>query len=170
MNKGLWVLLGLGVLAVGEIALLVWVAGEIGIGWTLLALLLLAAGGGLLLRREGSRAWASLRQPVTDQEAAGRTISDAALVLVGGLLLMLPGFLTDVLALVCLVPVTRPLARRGLQAVLGAATRKYRDQADLLEVRLRPDTIVDGEVAPPAGEPKRGRPDDPTVIRGEILD
>ena len=51
MRKATWVLVGLGVLAVAEIALLVWVAGEIGVGWTLLVLLALAAIGGFLLRR-----------------------------------------------------------------------------------------------------------------------
>lgn len=164
MRRAPWVLLGLGVLAVAEIALLVWVAGEVGIGWTLLALLLLAAVGGFLLRREGARAWASLREAQTQPDEVGRKVSDAALVLVGGLLLMLPGFLTDVLGIICLVPATRPLARRGVQAVLNSATRRYRDQADLLDAKLRPDTVVRPDAA------VRRDPDDPTVIRGEILD
>ena len=169
MNKALWVVVGLGVLAVAEIALLVWVAGEIGVGWTLLVLLALAAVGGFLLRREGARAWASLRDAQGDADAMGRKVSDAALVLVGGLLLMLPGFVTDVLGILCLVPATRPLARRGVQAVLNAATRRYRDQADLLETKLRPDTVVRGETIDPGPDAtRRPRPDDPTVIRGEI--
>lgn len=164
MRRAPWVLLGLGVLAVAEIALLVWVADAIGVGWTLLVLLALAALGGLLLRREGARAWASLREAQAKPDQVGRTISDAALVLVGGLLLMLPGFLTDVLGIICLVPVTRPLARRGVQAVLNAATRRYRDQADLLDAKLRPDTVVRPDAV------VRDTPDDPTVIRGEIVD
>ncbi|TBT85397.1 FxsA family protein [Propioniciclava sinopodophylli] len=166
MRKATWVLVGLGVLAVAEIALLVWVAGEIGVGWTLLVLLALAAVGGFLLRREGGKAWASLREARDDPDAVGRKVSDAALVLVGGLLLMLPGFVTDVLGILCLVPATRPLARRGIQAVLNAATRRYRDQADLLETKLRPDTVVRGEAVEDAQ--RRPRPDDPTVIRGEV--
>lgn len=169
MRKAAWVLVGLGVLAIAEIALLVWVAGEIGIGWTLLVLLALAAVGGFLLRREGSRAWASLREARTDPAAVGRTISDAALVLVGGLLLMLPGFVTDVLGIICLVPVTRPLARRGVQAVLSAATQRHRDRADLVDTMLRPDTVVPGETVDPGKAPGSGpRPGDPTVIRGAI--
>ncbi len=164
MRRAPWILLGLGALAVAEIALLVWVAGEIGVLWTLGVLLALAAIGGFLLRREGARAWASLREAQASPEAAGRTISDAALVLVGGLLLMLPGFLTDVLGIICLVPVTRPLARRGVQAVLHSATRRYRDQADLLDAKLRPDTVVRPDAA------VRRDPEDPTVIRGEIVD
>ena len=164
MRRAPWVLLGLGVLAVAEIALLVWVAGEIGVLWTLLVLLALAALGGFLLRREGARAWASLREAQNDPDTVGRKVSDAALILVGGLLLMLPGFLTDVLGILCLVPATRPLARRGVQSVLNAATRRYRDQADLLDAKLRPDTVVRPDPA------VRREPEDPTVIRGEIVD
>ena len=66
--------------------------------------------------------------------------------------------------IICLVPVTRPLARRGVQAVLNAATRRYRDQADLLDAKLRPDTVVRPDAV------VRDTPDDPTVIRGEIVD
>jgi UPF0716 protein FxsA len=43
-----------------------------------------------------------------------RELTDAALVLVGGVLLMLPGFATDLIGLFCLLPFTRPLARRLL--------------------------------------------------------
>ena len=171
MRKAAWVMVGVGVLAVAEIALLVWIAGEIGVGWTLLVLLALAAVGGFLLRREGGRAWASLRAAQSEPDAVGRTISDAALVLVGGLLLMLAGFRTDILGIVCLVPATRPFARKGVQAVLSAATRRYRDEADLLQSKLRPDTVVRGETVEPGPsgtDKRRPGPDDPTVIRGEI--
>ena len=171
MSRAAWVVVGLGVLAVAEIALLVWIAGEIGVGWTLLVLLVLAAVGGWLFRREGKLAWASLRAAPDDPTSRVRTISDAALVVVGGLLLMLPGFLTDVLGILCLVPATRPLARRGVRAVLDAATQRYRDRADLVETKLRPDTVVPGEAVDdtgPGARERRSRPDDPTVIRGEV--
>lgn len=164
MRRAPWILLALGVIAVAEIALLVWVAGEIGVWWTLLVLVVIAGVGGVLLRREGTRAWASLREAQAEPEGVERKLSDAALVLVGGLLLMLPGFLTDVLAIICLVPFTRPLARRGVKGVLNAATRRYRDEADLLDAKLRPDTVVRPDAA------ERQDPDDPTVIRGEIVD
>lgn len=167
MSKGLWVLAGLGALVVAEIALLVFVVGEIGFGWTLLALLATAVLGGVLWRREGAKAWASLGEAQAHPDEVGTRVTDAALVLVGGLLLLMPGFLTDVVGLVCLVPATRPLARRGVQAVLSAATKPLRDRADILDARLRPDTVVPGQTVDDSA-PKRPRPDDPTVIRGEI--
>ena len=48
----------------------------------------------------------------------GSELTDAALVLVGGVLLLLPGFLTDLVGLLFVLPVTRPLTRRWLQAMV----------------------------------------------------
>lgn len=169
MRKAPLLFLGLAGLAVVEIVLITLVAGQIGIGWTLLLLLATAVLGGVLWRREGSRALASLRDAQQHPDEVGKRVTDTALVFVGGLLLMAPGFISDVVGLIFLLPPTRPLARRGVSMMLAAMTRKYRDQADLLEARLRPDTVVPGEaVQPPEAPPRRPRPDDPTVIKGEI--
>jgi len=45
-------------------------------------------------------------------------------------------------------------------------TKGYRARIDVLDVRLRPDTVVPGQVV--EDEPQPRRPDDPTVIRGEV--
>lgn len=175
MRRSVLVVGVLGVFALAEIALLVWVSGRIGVGWTLLALLATAALGGVLWRREGARALESLRSSEADAQAVGRRVTDTVLIFVGGLLLLLPGFLTDLIGLVCLLPFTRPLARRGVQTALAAFTRPYRDQADLWDARLRRDTVVEGQVADEPTRPgSTPRPDesgggDPRVIRGEIV-
>jgi UPF0716 protein FxsA len=44
----------------------------------------------------------------------GRELADAALILVGGTLLLTPGFVSDVFGFFCVLPFTRPVARRGL--------------------------------------------------------
>jgi UPF0716 protein FxsA len=49
----------------------------------------------------------------------GRELADAALVLIGGTLLITPGFVTDVIGLVCVIPLTRPLARRALGRMIS---------------------------------------------------
>jgi len=154
-----------GVLAVAEVALLAGGWAERGALPTRGLLAATAVRGGWLTRREGAKAWAALRAGSTPEEVTAR-LSDAALVVAGGVLLALPGFLTDLAGLACLVPATRPLARRGLAAVLGTATKGYRARIDVLDVRLRPDTVVPGQVV--EDEPQPRRPDDPTVIRGEV--
>ncbi len=168
MKRSTIILLSLGALAVAEIWLLTWVGGQIGVGWTLLILLAEAALGAWLLKREGAKAWRSLADAREHPDSLGVRITDAALVLVGGLLIMLPGFLTDAIGLLCLLPPTRALARRGVMAVLSIFTRKYRDQADLLRAKLERDQVVEGTTVE-GPKPSQRRPDDPGVIKGEIV-
>jgi len=152
---------------VAEVALLGAVARAIGVLPLIGVLAVEAAVGAWLLRVEGAKAWRSLQEAQRDPQRLGPTLSDAALVFVGAALLMLPGFLSDALGLLFLIPATRGLARRGLTALFRALTRPYRDRADLLAARLERDTVVEGEAAPPPAPGRQG-PDDPTVIRGEI--
>lgn len=164
-----WILLLLVLGVVAEVAVLVLAVQNIGWLWTLLLLVGTAVLGGYLWRREGARAWRSLAEVPPEPDAVGSRITDAALVLVGGILLIVPGFISDVLALVCLLPPTRAIARRGV----GALLRPWRDRADLIDLRIRPDTVVQGEAVPDATDPHRpsrrpGDDDDHLIIRGEI--
>lgn len=171
MKRSTWVLLAIGALVVAEIWLLGFVGTRIGLGWLLLVLAGEAALGALLVRHEGAKAWRSLGEARAANPAElGAKVTDAALVLVGGVLLVMPGFVTDAVGLLFLVPATRGLARRMVGAVLSIVAKPYLDQADVLRARLERDTVVEGETVDPAsGEPTRGpRPDDPTVIRGEL--
>jgi UPF0716 protein FxsA len=134
----------------------VWVVTSIGglLGlWPTLALLVVSAVvGAWLTRREGAKAWNSLVNAFgTGQLPTGR-LADAALVLVGGILLMLPGFLTDLLGLVMILPFTRPLIRRFLAFLLA---RRVAATGGAGMVIIRGETVA----SPPS---------DPTVIRGEI--
>ena len=138
-----------------EIAAVVAVASWIGIGWTLLALLGLSLLGLLLLKREGTRAWRSFQAAVAAGRPPGREVLDGMLVLLGAVLIVLPGFVTDVLALLCLLPFTRRLLGRVL--VSWALTR---GRATVLRVSsTRGPGTIDGGPAPPGA----GR-----VIEGEV--
>jgi UPF0716 protein FxsA len=111
------------VVPVLEIAAIVAVGQVIG-GWqTLLLLLLESLLGAWLVRREGSRAWTALTTALNTGRMPSRELADAALVLVGGTLLLTPGFLTDVVGFFCVLPPTRPLARRLLQRFLRRRVR-----------------------------------------------
>jgi len=85
-----------------EVVVVVLVASWIGVGWTLLA-------------RQGTRALAELRQRARERRPPGRALGDAGLIAGGGLLMVLPGFIGDVVGLLCLLPPTRFLVR-GLLA------------------------------------------------------
>ena len=170
MSRSTLVLLGVAVLAVAEIAVLAQVARAIGVLPLLLVLALEAALGGWLLQREGRRAWASLKDAQRDPERMGPALTDAGLVFVGGILLILPGFITDVLSLLFLVPATRGLARRAISTAFKAATRTQRDQADLLAAKWDRSTVVEGQTVDDQTVNRAPAQPDPNVIRGEIDD
>lgn len=111
-----WLLLAVAFLVVPilEIALIIQVGQEIGAPWTIALLVLDSLLGAWIVKREGRRAWASLRGAVTTGQLPRRELADAALVLVGGTLLLTPGFVTDAAGFFFVLPPTRPLARRVL--------------------------------------------------------
>ena len=107
------------VVPVIEIAVIVAVGKVIG-GWqTLLLLVLESLLGAWLVRREGARAWEALRTALNTGRMPSRELADAALVLVGGTLLLAPGFVTDIVGFVFVIPLTRPLARVVLEQVVA---------------------------------------------------
>ena len=88
--------------------------------WTVLLLIFESLLGAWLVKREGRRAWRALQETLeTRPDARASELADAALVLVGGTLLLTPGFVTDVFGFFLVLPFTRPLARRVLGFVVA---------------------------------------------------
>jgi UPF0716 protein FxsA len=115
---GWYAFLALLVVPVAEIALIVAVGSLIG-GWQTLALLLAeSALGAYLVKHEGRRSWQALKVALNTGQMPGRELADATLVLIGGTLLLTPGFLTDIVGFFFVLPFTRPITRRWLQRVV----------------------------------------------------
>lgn len=113
-----------------EIYVIISVGRVIGAIPTLLLLVAESILGGWLVKHEGKRAWTALTQALQTGTMPGKQLADAALILVGGTLLLTPGFVTDVFGFFFVLPVTRPLARRLLtvvitRRVLSRAARSY---------------------------------------------
>lgn len=102
-----------------EVAVLVLVVQQIGILWTVLLAIALSVLGAWLVKREGRRTWTALRSAVRSGEMPSREIAETILVFVGGALLVLPGFVSDVVGLLFVLPFTRPVARIGLETVVA---------------------------------------------------
>ncbi len=145
-------------LPIAEVWLLVQVGQEIGLGWTLLVLIAEAALGGWLMRLEGGKAWTALSKAYGTGRLPSGELADAALILVGGALLLLPGFLTDVLGLFFLLPFTRPLARRALGYLI--ARRVVAMGFDPRAATTRGDVIEGETVTDPTPDPR--------IVSGEI--
>ena len=102
-----------------EILVLITAFRTIGPWWTIGLLILFSALGAFLVRRESGRTWKALRQAVDSGLMPGRELADASLVLVGGMFLLLPGFLSDLVGIFLVLPLTRKLSRRLFAAVIG---------------------------------------------------
>lgn len=107
------------VLVVLEVFAIRFVALHIGGGLTFLLLVATSVLGGWVVTREGRRRWQALTEAVRAGRPPQREVADGILVLVGGLLLLLPGFVSDVVGLFLVLPGTRGLARRLLAPLLG---------------------------------------------------
>jgi len=97
-----------------EIYLIIEVGQAIGAPWTIALLVVDSAIGAWIVKREGLRAWEALRTAISSGRLPRHELADAALILVGGALLLTPGFATDAVGFFCVLPPTRPLARRLL--------------------------------------------------------
>lgn len=106
------------VVPIVEVMALVAVGKVIG-GWpTFFLLVAMSILGAWLIRLEGARAWTALTQALQSGRMPARELADGILVLIGGTLLLTPGFITDIVGFALVLPFTRPVARRLLEAVI----------------------------------------------------
>ncbi|MFP4636594.1 MAG: FxsA family protein [Nitriliruptoraceae bacterium] len=99
-----------------EIAVILQVGAAIG-GWPTAGILVLdSVVGAWLLRVEGSRAWLEFRRALAEGRWPGDEVAQGALVIVGGTLLVTPGFVTDVVGFAFLLGPTRRLVARAVRS------------------------------------------------------
>lgn len=124
-----------------ELAVILAVANRVGIAETLLLLLSISVAGAWLTKREGLGVLRAVRARLDAGVMPGRELLDGVLILVAGALLLTPGFVTDAVGLLLLLPPVRA----GLRAALR---RRF---ARRLDVRVwRP-----GQAFPRAQDPDR---------------
>ena len=112
------------VVPLAELAVVVAAAESFGLGVTLFALLAFSLAGAWLTRREGTAVWRRANRELAAGRPPTRELLDGAMVLGGGALLLTPGFLTDLVGLLLLLPPTRvllrPLVMRAMSRRAGA--------------------------------------------------
>ncbi|GAA4633838.1 hypothetical protein GCM10023196_073020 [Actinoallomurus vinaceus] len=149
-------------LPVLEIYVIIQVGELIG-GWPTVALLLAESLlGAWIIRHEGRRAWRALKETFGDGGMPDRELADAGLVLVGGALLLTPGFVTDFFGFLFVLPFTRPLVRRLLSWYIGRRVSAARRRGGLRFGDLS-GMYGPGTTEP---EPEPG----PRVVRGEVIE
>jgi UPF0716 protein FxsA len=147
------------VVPIAELYVIIKVGEAIGVLPTIALLLADALLGSILLRHQGRAAWIRFNRALAEGRVPHKEVFDGVLVIMGGALLLTPGFLTDIVGLIFLIPPTRALIRamsarfvRRRLALGGAVwsvgtSRRPR----------RPRTASGGDSAPP----REPRPDDP---------
>jgi UPF0716 protein FxsA len=103
------------VVPIAELYVIIQVGQLIGVVPTLVLLLADAMLGSMLLRHEGRGAWRRFNEALAARRFPGKEVVDGVLIVIGGTLLLTPGFLTDVFGLLLLIPPTRAIARRVLK-------------------------------------------------------
>lgn len=164
---GRWVVAALLLVPLIEIVLIVFVGQQVGAWWTFALLLAMCILGAWLVRREGGRTWRALQDAVRRGQPPAKELTDAALVLVGGTMLLTPGFLTDAVGLFLVLPLTRPLTRAWLQAVVASRLLGGAASADgsgshpgpARRRRSGPSQVIEGEIVrEPPQDPGEGQP------------
>jgi UPF0716 protein FxsA len=104
------------VVPIAELYVLLQIGQAIGVLPTIALLILDSVLGAALMRSQGRAAWRRFNAALAEGRVPGREVMDGALVIFGGALLMTPGFLSDFLGLLLLLPPTRAIVRRLLAA------------------------------------------------------
>jgi UPF0716 protein FxsA len=94
-----------------EMAVLIWVGGRIGIGWTLAVVIVTGLVGAMLVKHQGLAVWFAARERMGHGELPTVELAHGAMLLVSGAFLLTPGFLTDVVGFGLLIPVVREQIR-----------------------------------------------------------
>lgn len=130
-----------------ELFVLIKVGSSIGALATILLLVLSGIAGVLLLRLAGfATAWRA-RERLARGELPEREMLQGLMMAIGGGLLFLPGFISDVLALIVLFPPTRNFLFRQINRRMEAQMRRQRAFADDLQARANPQppNVIEGE-------------------------
>jgi UPF0716 protein FxsA len=145
-----------------ELALLIKVGGAIGVLPTLLLVIATAILGSVLLRVAGvATAWRA-REKLARGELPEQEMLEGLLIAVGGGLLLLPGFISDIFGVVCLIPFSRRLLVAKLRQRAAEQAMRQRAFADDLAARA-------GQARPGASRPNAAQPNaaQPNVLEGE---
>jgi UPF0716 protein FxsA len=106
------------VVPLAELYVIIQVGEAIGALWTIAILLADSILGSLLLRMQGRAAWRRFQEALAAGRMPHREVMDGVLVIFGGAFLITPGFLSDVVGLLLLLPPTRAVIRRTLARIL----------------------------------------------------
>jgi UPF0716 protein FxsA len=97
-----------------EIYVIIQVGQAIGAWWTIALLIADSILGSMLMKSQGRAAWRRFQLALAEGRMPAREVLDGVLVIFGGAFLLTPGFLSDIVGALLLLPPTRAVIRRVL--------------------------------------------------------
>ena len=137
------------VVPVLEMWLLIEVGSVIGALPTIALVLLTAVVGVSLLRREGLSTWVRGNRKLEQGELPAEEMIEGLMLAVSGALLLTPGFVTDVVGFLGLIPITRKKLARALLAKGAIQGFVYSESQFRRQHGARDETIIEGECTKP---------------------
>jgi UPF0716 protein FxsA len=135
-----------------ELFVVIQVADAIGVLNTIVLLILGLPLGVWVIRTEGAAVWRRLTIAIAEQRTPTREVLDGVLVLLGGLLLIVPGFITDAVGILLLLPPTRIVARlllgRNLQSRLVTSTVGFANRSRPFDAEATATDIDQPQLGP----------------------
>lgn len=116
---------------IAEIYLLVRVGEYIGALNTVAMVVLTGVVGATLARVQGMHTMYKIRTSIQQRKIPSRELTDALLILVAGILLLTPGFITDTAGIVLLIPMGRAIVRKRLLKKIGSWADSQRIHIDI---------------------------------------
>ena len=155
-----WLVLIFILVPIAELYVIIKVGGAIGVLPTLALLLADALLGSMLLRHQGRAAWIRFNRALAEGRLPHKEVFDGVLVVIGGTLLLTPGFLTDIVGLILLIPPTRALVRR-VSARWVRRRMAMGGGATIFTFGTGPRQRRRPAPGGPGGPPRRPAPEDP---------
>ena len=122
-----YLLVSIALAALAEFASIIWVGEHLGLIATLGLMILSGMAGMAVIRSGGAGLVATLRQPPRDFHFASREAASRFLVMLAGVLLIVPGFVSDVVALALLLPPLRLLLAARLASKVKVHATAWRE-------------------------------------------
>ena len=122
-------------LPLAELALLIQVGRWIGVMGTIALVAATGLLGAALARRQGTAAWRAIQAELSQGRMPGATVVDGLLILFGGIVLLTPGILTDLLGFALLAPPTRRVFRGWIARRLERAVQRGDARVSVLFLR-----------------------------------
>ncbi|APC48046.1 membrane protein FxsA [Virgibacillus halodenitrificans] len=113
-----WLMLTLLVLSALEIGVFIWIGGLIGPWWVVLLIILTGIIGITLAKQQGIETWNRAQLSISNGQMPTAYIMDGICIFTGAVFLFTPGFITDAVGFLLVLPYTRGMFRDSIQKLL----------------------------------------------------